>query len=216
MTLKKIILASTILFFLVSCKPKYGSLTGNVYWKYNNYVGNKPDEGSTVYLFSADTSKAVLQTTCDVQGNFKFDKIVTGKYMAVIESKNTNTSASDQLYEMYTIDNYKYFDLSFDKIDSTLFNNAMDNYYEVQKKELSAPAYYSYKEKLNYYDSLELTKSKANNLADSLFKKIPKDNRLMTQIYLLGSFAKKKKFKEIDIKENESENIVIDFGLTYY
>jgi hypothetical protein len=38
----------------------------------------------------------------------------------------------------------------------------------------------------------------------------------MTQIYLLGSFAKKKKFKEIDIKENESENIVIDFGLTYY
>ena len=214
-TLKYYILFCLLSFALVSCQPNYGSLTGNVYWKYNNYVGNKPDAGSKIYLFSQDTSKVPLETTCDVQGNFKFDKVVTGKYMLVVESKNTTSSASDQLEEMLTPDTYNYFGFSFRKIDSTLYKDAIDSYFDYQKKSYAPPSY-TYKQKMAYYDSAESSKAKANKLADSLFNKIPKDNRLMKEIYLLGSFSKKVKFKEVTIKKDETSSEVFDFGLTYY
>jgi len=216
MTLKKVLPFCLLAFILVSCKPNFGSLTGNAYWKYNNYVGNKPDAGSKAYLFSQDTSKAPLETTCDVQGNFKFDKVETGDYMLVVESKNTTTSASDQLEEMFTTETSKYFGFSLRQIDSALLNQAIDTYFESQKKEISAPPNYSYKQTLAYYDSARIFRNKANKLADSLLDKIPKDNRLMKEIYILGTMSKKVKFKKITIKKNETTNEVFDFGITYY
>lgn len=214
-TLKNFIIFCLLSFALVSCKPNYGSLTGNVYWKYNNYVGNKPDAGSEVYLFSQDTSKAPLETTCDVQGNFKLDKIVTGKYMLVVESKNTTNSASEHLQEILTQDTYNYFGFSLSKLDSTLYKDAIDNYFDYQKKSYAPPSYTN-KQKMAYYDSAEGSKAKANKLADSLFNKIPKDNRLMKKIYFISSFSKKVKFKEVTVKKDETSSEVFDFGLTYY
>jgi hypothetical protein len=40
-----------------SINGDYGTLTGNAYWKYNNYVGNKPDAGAEVTLYSLDTAR---------------------------------------------------------------------------------------------------------------------------------------------------------------
>jgi hypothetical protein len=200
----------------ISCEPDFGSLTGNAFWKYNNYVGNKPDAGSTAYLFSQDTSKAALETTCDVQGNFKFDKVPTGDYMLVIKSKNTTTNAPDQLEEMFIIETNKYFGFSLKQIDSSLFNQAIASYFESQKKYASAPPSYTYKQILAYDDSARYFRKQANKLADSLFDKIPKDNRLMREIFLLGTMSKKVKFKKVKIKKNETANEVFDFGITFY
>lgn len=201
---------------LISCKPDIGSLTGNAYWKYNNYVGNKPDAGSTAFLFSQDTSKEVLETTCDIQGNFKFDKVTTGDYMLVIKSKNTTTNASDQLEEMFAVETDKYFNFSIKQIDSSLFNQAISAYFESQKKDISAPPSYNYKEILAYNDSARYLRKQATKLADSLLDKIPKDNRLMREIILLGTMSNKVKFKKVTIKKNETANEVFDFGITYF
>ena len=138
MNLKNYTLFCLLSFSLISCKPNYGSLTGNAYWKYNNYVGDKPDAGSEVYLFSQDTSEVPLEATCDVQGNFKFDKVETGDYMLVIKSKNTTNSAADQLQEIFTASTIKYFGFYLGGIDSTLFKNAMDSYFDSQRKDWPA------------------------------------------------------------------------------
>lgn len=206
----------SLFFVLISCEPNFGSLTGNVYWKYNNYVGNKPDAGSNVYLFCKDTSKGTLETTCDVQGNFKFDKVPTGDYMLVVESKNTTSSAYDQLEEISTPETNKYFGFSLKQIDSLLLKQAIDAHYEFLKKDISAPPTYSYKQTLAYYDSARYLRNHASKLADSLLAKIPKDNKLMKEIFELGTMSKKLKFKKVTIKKNEAANNVIDFGITYY
>jgi hypothetical protein len=213
---KRFIPCCLLIFAFSSCKPNYGSLTGNVYWKYNNYVGDKPDAGSDVYLFSQDTSKAPLETTCDVQGNFRFDKIPTGNYMLVVRSKNTTNSASNELEELFTKDTYSYFGFVLRDLDSALLKNAINSYFDFQKRDLSPPPSYTYKQKMAYYDSAQISQSMANRLADSLLNKIPKDNRLMKEIYFLGSFFPKVKFKEITIKKNDMSNEVFDFGITYY
>lgn len=204
-------------FLFTSCQPNYGSLTGNAYWEYNRFVGNKADAGSKVYLFSSDTSESVLKATCDVQGNFKFDKLTTGDYMLVLVSKNTTTSALNQLQQMTRIDVNKYFGFSFEKIDSTLFKEAGKSLSDFEKSEVPPPpGINGYEEKKLHFDSLEYFRNIANKLADSLFNKIPKHNKLLNEIYSLGSFSKKVKFRQVTIKKNETSNEIFDFGITYF
>jgi len=51
-----------------SKKPtEMGSLKGNVFWKYNNYVGNKPDAGTSIKLYSLLDTSYLETATCDVQ-----------------------------------------------------------------------------------------------------------------------------------------------------
>src|SRR5690606_20250301 len=73
-----------------SINGDYGSLTGNAYWKYNNFVGNKSDAGAQVVLYSLDTIRKDLkfEATADVQGNYKIEKIPPGKYFLILRSKN--------------------------------------------------------------------------------------------------------------------------------
>ena len=86
----------------------YGEVTGNVYWKYNNYVGNKPDAGSKIWLYSIDTlrNKQIYDATCDVMGNFKLDKILSGFYLMIVKSENTTSSPSETLENLLRYDSY--------------------------------------------------------------------------------------------------------------
>jgi hypothetical protein len=94
---------STLLLFCLHGQAQTGSISGNAYWHYNDYVGDKPDAGSDVYLFSADTSKAPINTQCDVQGNFKFEKVPPGNYLVMIISKNTT---DDGTHNFIQFDSY--------------------------------------------------------------------------------------------------------------
>jgi hypothetical protein len=153
-------LVTTLILF--SCGPNYGSLNGNAYWKYNDYVGDKPDPGTEVYLFPWDSSKEVYETTCDVQGNFMFDKIVTGDYILVAISKNTTASSIDQFYELASSAAFIYLDFWREKSDRALFNRAWNKHTQYVLKEISV------------YE--------ANSVADSLLLKIPEKNRLLQKV----------------------------------
>jgi hypothetical protein len=65
-------------------------LTGNAYWKYNNYVGNKADAGAGVILLSLDTIREnqKFDATADFQGNYKIERILPGRYFLIVRSKN--------------------------------------------------------------------------------------------------------------------------------
>ena len=92
----------------VTVKIKTGSISGNVTYKYNNYVGNKPDTGTVVFLISkkvtslpdsmgygwtwdVDDYEGVYATKVDGSGNYILNDIPVGEYYIVLISENTNS-----------------------------------------------------------------------------------------------------------------------------
>lgn len=87
---------------------KTGTVTGEVTWLYNNFIGNKPDKGAPVILISTkvkslpdrlgygislenlDLPEGVYTTTVTGTGNYTFDNVPIGDYYLVIISNNTN------------------------------------------------------------------------------------------------------------------------------
>lgn len=93
--MKKIIFLLLAITTLTSCSKGEGEIKGNVYWKYNDFVGNKPDAGSKIELWGIDTvsikiTNFKLETTADMNGNYAFENVPVGSYMLLVKSKNTN------------------------------------------------------------------------------------------------------------------------------
>lgn len=77
----------------VTVRIKTGKVTGDVSYKYNNYVGNKPDTGATIFLISknvktlpdkiglglSSNTEGVYRTEVDGSGKYTFDRIPVGK-----------------------------------------------------------------------------------------------------------------------------------------
>lgn len=194
---------------LACAKPK-STVSGNAYWNYNKYVGDKPDAGTSIYLFSSDTSKLVLKTECDVQGNFQIDNVEIGDYTLVAESKNTNASASDIFYALM---NAPSLGVNLKAIDSTLFNRAFDYHFKQMHFDIDPDPFLSTDEKLRYYDSAILVRRLSNQYAESLLKKIPDNSKLLKTLGMVG-FRKLRVFS-ITVEKNKKTVQVIDFGNTY-
>ena len=93
----------------VEVKIKTGSVTGMVTYKYNSYVGNKPDTNSTVILISKSVTSlpqsvahgfisnlpnGCYGTKVDGSGNYRFDNVPIGEYHLILISENTNLGSS--------------------------------------------------------------------------------------------------------------------------
>ena len=119
----------------VTVKIKTGSISGNVTYKYNNYVGNKPDTGTVVFLISkkvtslpdsmgygwtwdVDDYEGIYATEVDGSGNYILNDIPVGEYYIVLISENTNTGESNagvrywgaSLYYKFSEEGRKYAD----------------------------------------------------------------------------------------------------------
>ena len=85
-------------------KVKYGTVTGEVTYKYNDYVGNRGDTGSTVLLISknvtslpdnlaygmtSDLPEGCYATQVSGSGQYTFNNVPTGEYVLIFISKNT-------------------------------------------------------------------------------------------------------------------------------
>ena len=105
----------------VTVKIKTGSVTGTVTYKYNDYVGNKPDTDAKVLLISKSVTSlpdsvalglisslpdGCYGTKVDGSGKYQFDNIPVGDYYIVIISKNTNSgSENGSLYWGFSVYN---------------------------------------------------------------------------------------------------------------
>ncbi len=84
-----------------------GTITGNVTWKYNEYVGTKADVGAQVYLFrrssksrclrvvdvrfgESDPAKGFYVTQVDLNGKYCFRRLPPGTYDLLVVSKATS------------------------------------------------------------------------------------------------------------------------------
>lgn len=191
-----------------SCRPKLGSVAGNVFWEYNKYVGNKPDAGAHIALYSLkDTS--VIYGQCDILGNFRIDGVPVGQYVVIVRSKNTNASASDHLRnvlghlpEIKAIARWTNEGLSFQgeydnlraKLDSSYMRDAVNgDYMQIIK------------ERRRLEDTLEAFSRRAlNEIATKVpFGVIP--SPLLDKYY----------YTIIDVQSEKTQTVVVDFGITY-
>jgi hypothetical protein len=194
----------------------YGSLNGNVYWKYNNFVGNKPDAGSSIKLYSLDTlrTETEFETTADVMGNFSFEKLLPGTYCMIVRSKNTTDSPDGHFrnIQMYPYILSKVFKYNFDI-------QSLPQWKEYKKIDSISNAYYDkyLKDKTTYSEFYKLY-NQANEekatMAGEILLNIPVEYRSKIGLYSL--FSNKLDISLLYIDEGKSKNKVIDFGITYY
>ena len=207
----------TLTVFVIACanKPKFGSMTGNIYWKYNDYVGNKPDAGSQIYLYSNKKDLNKLETTADVQGNFNFDKLEIGEYLLIVVSENTTNSPQDQVRELQNSSNYlkEFFDFDLSNILP----------YKQKEVKLRDSLIWDMRSKNNEVNSnnkflkqLEIIRKKEDTLRDlseEVIKALPID--LTMKFGILTSYGNKFEIKRVTIEKDKATTEVFDFGITY-
>ena len=204
--------------FLLSCKnsdkkkPKeFGSLTGNIYWKYNNFVGNKPDAGSDVTIYSTTDSTLKFEATADVRGDYRIDSLPVGLYLIIIKSENTRASAADNLDEISM--NAHALGTIFHTDLSPIFKSPD---YQKKKKydSLSNDAIMNIKNPTSALEKRAQYEDSSNKIADKIIDRLPDDVRLWTGLF--GTGAKKVKCELVYIEPKKTETIVTDFGITYF
>lgn len=198
-----------------SINGDYGILTGNAYWKYNNYVGNKADAGAEVILYSLDTIRGSMkyETTADVQGNYKFDKVLPGRYFLIVRSENATDCPDSHL------SNLRIYNSEIKQLFGFDINN-----YKTQLAEISVldSIYYKSSDEFPSNGSLsQMTASLAKTEAiskertdkiEKLFEKIPDDFKRKLKLYT--GYSNAYDFSIIKIEEGKTTNQITDFGIT--
>lgn len=205
--MKILIAIICIIPFVTKAQP--GNISGNAYWKYNDYVGNKPDAGSDVLLYNLDSPQFKKQNQCDVQGNFRFDNLQPGRYFLVVSSKATNTDGSDnismfKIYETYTQQMFGIDITTYPQYDSlALYQSAMG---EIGKKKFTI--WNTNKRTKEVLDALHDYRMCCMRLWNSVR---PKDRDL----YMIMMGFRKVHLTTIDVKPSENSTAIIDFGTTF-
>lgn len=224
----RVILYALLLLPFISFAQN-GIIQGNVFWKYNDYIGNKPDAGSEVYLFSKDTSVSPKETQCDVMGNFKFENIVPGDYGIIVISENTKDNG-DYAFDWFNIFHkeskvFLGFDItecyqykSLDSLNEVLKTTKNDDYAINQKKIT-----------LWNYNKRDIENKEADLKVEESGQNISKQKYLILQSgykncykicnSIFNSYAiilnRKTYFQPVTIKGNENKTVIADFGITY-
>lgn len=197
-----------------SINGDYGSLTGSAYWKYNNYVGNRPDAGAKVTLYPLDSIRVGVkyEATVNVQGNYQIEKILPGKYLAIVRSENATDCPEDHLqrFQIYSkklfqlfqfdLDKFKVQTEEIDKLQTEYLNVLMD---KNDKK------YGGLSGKIRKYSSIEIIiRDKANELISSF----PDDFKGEMKLYT--GYSNAYDFETVIVNEKKTNNINSDFGIT--
>lgn len=197
-----------------SINGDYGTITGNAYWKYNNYVGNKADAGAEVFLYSLDTIRGNIkyETTADVQGNYKLEKVLPGRYLLIVRSKNATDCPerhiqnlviyADKMKQLFgfNIDKYKTQLDEINKLDSTYTAILLDN---------NESKYGGLFNKIDKYTTIE---EEMRKKSAQLIESFPDDFK--TKIKLYTGYSNAYDFTTIEIEEGKTKNVNTDFGIT--
>lgn len=220
---KRLFIRSSISVFivgLIGCSQHnkdFGSLLGNIYWKYNNFVGNRPDAGSRIDIYSLTDSTIRLHTIADVRGDYRFDSIPVGEYIAIVQSKSTTKSAKDNLGELYMSSPYleRVFNVKYDSLFKSNFYRKIEFFDSLSDAALNGDPTSKSLDQLNA--SLKWTnayKDSSINVADSIINMMPATIKISTGVFSNGSNSVD--IKQFTIEKNRTTNLVTDFGTTYF
>jgi hypothetical protein len=208
--LLSLILTSTL---IISChKVEYGEAHGNVYYKYNDFVGHKPDVGSSVEYWAKDSTSEVpvYRTTTDVNGDFKLPKIITGEYFVVIKSAKQRSCPKDALNNMVY---YKKQLKNIFKVDLDKQKN-IDDFLSL-KKEIDL----LWKKELDkgvdkFSTKLSNLEQKQDSVATLILKNLSSVDKM--SLNMGGPYSNKIEYKNVTIKITENTKLNVDFDITCF
>jgi hypothetical protein len=196
-----------------SINGNYSSLSGNVSWKFNNYIGNKADAGSEIVLLSLDTIRGVLkyESTADLQGNYKIENVLPGYYFLIVKSKNATDCPEDHLSNLknYEDDLGKLFGFSLLAHKKEI--EEIDKLHQQFSKILMADEteYGGFTRQIELYTKIE---KDMRERASTIIGKLPDDVKRKVGIYT--GYSDALEFANIRIEEGKPEVIITDFGIT--
>jgi hypothetical protein len=198
-----------------SINGDYGTLTGNAYWKYNNYVGNKADAGAEITLYSLDTIRGNLKfdATADVQGYYKIEKLLPGSYLLIVRSKNATDCPDIHLSNLsiYRDEIKQLFGFDIEKYKTQLNEiNVLDSLYF--KSSDNFPSNGSLSQMTASIAKTDAISKQRTEKIEKLFEAFPDDFKIKIKLYT--GYSNAYDFSTIRIEENKTENIVTDFGIT--
>jgi hypothetical protein len=190
------------------------SIKGNVFYKYNDFVGNKADAGSTVYLFYSDNNKKYQETKCDLAGNFAFENLDTGNYLIAVLSENVRQFAERHAREYKYINSKKYFGV---EIDKSLFDSI--DIYKKNYDQLIASRPNKKKQLKEWESKMEIVRSNyigSDRIIENyLDKSTPYKKDLSFPLFEMG--GKALYLKEVGLNnQNKTATIIVDYGLAAF
>jgi hypothetical protein len=202
--MKHNLLLQCMLILSVASTGQNRQITGTAFYKYNDFVGNRPDAGATVKVFSLNDPNLEKSSTVDLQGNFSVSNLDTGAHLLIIVSKETN----DDPYLGYSrtviygkLFN-KYFGFNPQTIDTALQNAIEAKHQEYMEYGVSKK--FSYKKVMN-------TKKEVMEMVFKFFNELPIEKMIRTGINLPTD---KYDIKELTLNEKPLDKLVIDFGIS--
>ena len=209
---KKLLIIIVLIASLTSCTKKPGSINGNVFWKYNDYVGNKPDAGSDVKLYSIANKDSKFETTTDVSGNFKIEEIPPGKYFLIVQSKNTTDSPVNHLHNLFIYsENIK----SIFGLDLNKFKKEFEEINQIENKNDNVEVKFDpdNPNATSGIDDFEKNQNEINTKSLNIISKFPSEFK--TKLGFYTGYDKSFDFNIVEIREGKSCNENVDFGTTY-
>lgn len=197
-----------------SINGDYGTLTGNAYWKYNNYVGNKADAGAEIELYSLDTARGNLkyEASADVQGNYRIEKVLPGSYFLIVRSKNATDCPERHLDNIIFYSDYmkQLFGLDINKYKTQLDEiKTLDSTFSAILFDSDEKKYGGLSGKIDKYTAIE---KEMRDKAEKLLEALPDDFK--KKIHLFTGYSNAYDFTTIRIEEGKTENENTDFGIT--
>jgi hypothetical protein len=201
-----------------------GNITGNVFYKYNDFVGNRADAGSNIYVINKN-NRILYHDKTGLDGNFKIENVDTGYVTVMIVSKNTNTNPEDFIENFSTIKYYLTINYNKQLFDSIIIvKKAFDSLNSIKELDFDGILKMPKKERKNAEISNEIIKSNKKNAYSLYLEKVNsfladayKKNDLMLYTGFIGTYNLPKiDFSFIKIESNKTQNIVADFQTTYF
>lgn len=198
-----------IALYLTGCtgKREQGSLSGNVFWKYNNFVGNKPDAGSKIKLYSMDDAKITFSATADVAGNYKIENIPTGRYVIIVSSSNTR---NDPYSHVRVLSAYA---PHIEKISGEVYPEVFTRLTQ-QAQAFDSLASKSLTMERSSIDTHYRYGDSAKKYASLAIDTLPLSIKIVTGVYT--SMANKVDIGSVSIEKDKTATEVTDFGITYF
>ena len=209
---KKLLIIIVLITALTSCTKKPGSLNGNVFWEYNDYVGNKPDAGSEVKLYSITNKESKFETTTDVSGNFKIEEIPPGKYFLIVQSKNTTDSPVNHLHNLFfNSENIK----NIFGLDLNKFKKEFEEIKRIENKSDEVVIKFDFDKpnSTNESDDFEKAQKEINTKSVDIISRFPKE--FMSKLGIYTGHDRSFDFSVVEIMEGKSSTQNVDFGTTY-
>jgi hypothetical protein len=198
-----------------SINGDYGILTGNAYWKYNNYIGNKPDAGCEIELHSLDTVRGNLKysASTDVQGNYRIEKAFPGWYLLVVRSNNATDCPEKHLsnLKIHKAEIKQLFGFDLNKYQAQLDElSVLDSLYSKNVDEF--PSNGSISQMTANLNKTNAIEKERREKAEKIIESFPDDFKRKIKLY--SGYSKAYDFKTIRIEEGKTENNISDFGIT--